>query len=55
MKKEIPNDTINWFDGGINTPNNDKMSLAKSLDDNLKVFKMMFETMANNEPLENKL
>ena len=56
MKKEIGLDTVNWLNGGINTSKiEEKKTIEKKLDDNLRVFKMFFETMANNEPLEKKL
>ena len=56
LKKDIGDDIVNWMNGGINTSKmEEKKTIAKKLDDNLRVFKMRFDTMANNEPLEQKL
>lgn len=56
LKKEIGGDTVNWLNGGINTSKmEEKKTIAKKLYDDLRVFKLRFEIMANNEPLEQKL
>lgn len=52
LEKEIAADTVNCFNGGINTPKIEKLSTAKKLDEDLKMFKIRFESIANNEPIE---
>lgn len=53
--------SVNWLNGGIASANqildriSEKQSVAKRVDDNLRIIKLKFESMSNEDSLEQKL